>query len=117
MQAKISVTTGTSGLVVSKPLLYVLTHLRVSNGIAQVLPSQPFWHCVSYFSKDPIYSPINMVVATASRSPLEIRKIPEKIVCEFPRCLYIGADKVKATGGTQGGETEEGNIPTIPTVE
>lgn len=69
-------------------------------------------------TKEPRCLPNKMVVATASRSHLEIMEVTEKIGRESERCLHIGADRVEATGDTQGDETkEEGNIPTILTVD
>lgn len=72
----IGVTGGASGPVVIKPLLDVRTHLRVDNGITQVLPNETFQLCMCNFSKAPRCSPKNRVVTTESRSPLEITEAP-----------------------------------------
>lgn len=64
------------------------------------------------------------MVATTSRSLLEIREVPEKTGREFERCLHIGAmfahwcRESRSFSGRTRDETQEGrNNPTIPTVE
>lgn len=78
-QAKISVTTRASGMVVIEPLLDVSTHFWVAKGIAKVLPNQPLWLFVSIFYKEPRSLSKKMVVETALSSPMEMGEVHEKI--------------------------------------
>lgn len=102
-QTRVTVSTETSGLVVIEPLVGPDSQIRIANGVAEVRPNVPFYLFVSNFGRSERRLPNNMVIATASKSPLLITEVPEPLAREVAQCLNIVVDapvggSKKATG-------------------
>lgn len=113
-QAKLTVTTETSGLVVTEPLVYVRTQLRLTNGVAEVKPNQPFRMFMSKFSRTPRRLPKIMVVGMAMKTALQITELTEKMGRNFARCQNISGASLRNNDGVKGEVSmKKGDMSTV----
>lgn len=74
-QAKRKVTTGMSGIVIIEPKQLTSANISVLSGVTEVQASKPLCTLVRNSTKDEQLLPKNMIIGTASKSPLQLPDI------------------------------------------
>ena len=110
-QARVSVTTARRGLVFlePKPSLQHRHGVRLTNGVAEVLPHQTFEVNVANFARRTRRLPMLTVVGYANRNPLMILMPERRVAEEIAHALHLtdlddqvgeaGAGRPSSTGG------------------
>ena len=104
-QRGVRVTTNGLGLVVldPKPSLQLLHGVRLTNGMADVLPNHPFQVIVANFSRNPRRLAKNTIIVYAKRNPVATLTPERPVAAEMGRVLNILA--IPETPSTRGGRT------------
>lgn len=106
-QARVTVSTEASGLVVIEPRVGPHNKLRSANGMAEVRANVPVHLFVSNFGRSERRLLKNMVISNASKSPSLTKEVPEPLPCEVAQCQNIVAD-----GRGSGSEGANGPVKT-----
>lgn len=105
----VRVTTKGSGLafIDPKPSLQHRHGVRLTNGVANVLPDKTFEVIVANFSCRPRMLPKHTILGYAKRNPLAILTPERKVAEEMGRVLNISS--LPDPGPTTGNGVDEGN--------
>ena len=103
-QARIRVTTAGSGLVFlePKPSLQRRHGVRLTNGVAEVLPNQTFDVMVANFSRQERLLPKRAVVGYAKRDPLAILTPESQARARIAHALHLTDLDIEVEGGGAG---------------